>query len=75
MFTALVLLALAAVGVLVQSGSSGAALFTAVLVNAAAAPLAHATRLERRPAPRPMASRRPYSGRRARVVERQTRWV
>lgn len=50
MFTALALLALAAVGVLVQSGSSGAALFTAVLMNAAAAPLAHATRLERRAA-------------------------
>lgn len=42
-----VLLALAAVGVLLQSRSSGAALFTAVLVNAAAAPLAHAARLGR----------------------------
>ena len=51
-----VLLALAAIGVLLQSRSSGAALFTALLVNAAAAPLAHATRLERR---RPQFPNRP----------------
>ena len=51
-FVVPVLLALAAIGVLMQSRSSGAALFTALLVNAAAAPLAHATRLGAR-APQP----------------------
>ncbi|HWH32435.1 MAG TPA: hypothetical protein VNU01_07155 [Egibacteraceae bacterium] len=42
---ALVLLALAAIVLLAQSGASGATLFTAVLVNAAVAPLAAARRL------------------------------
>lgn len=42
------LLALVAVVVLVQSRSSGAALVTAMLVNAAVAPLAHAARLHAR---------------------------